>query len=61
MQLPLVRRDEAGDQVEGEDALGPLLGVGVDGEGDALVEEGSVGDVAGAAQVAGVRAVPTGR
>ena len=44
-QLPLRGRDEARDEVEGEDTLRPLLLVRVDGEGDALVEEGTVGEI----------------
>ena len=39
---PLVGRDEARDQVERQDALGPLLRVGVDGERDAVVQERAV-------------------
>jgi hypothetical protein len=38
---PFTRRDDAWDQVEGEDALG-ALGVIVDGEGHAASEEGQV-------------------
>ena len=40
-QFPFVGRDDARDQVEGEDALG-ALGVAVDVEGDALAQEGEV-------------------
>ena len=54
-QPPLVRRDEAGDEVEGEDALRAVLGIRIDREGDALVEEGAVGEIARAAQVARVQ------
>ena len=53
-QPPLVGRDQARDEVEGEDALGALLLVGVDGEGDPLVQERAVGEVVGAVQVARV-------
>ena len=38
---PFCRRNDARHQVEGEDALGALL-IAVDGEGDALAQEGSV-------------------
>src|SRR5258708_39696608 len=37
--LPFPTRDDAWDQVEGEDSLGPLI-IAVNGEGDALIEKG---------------------
>ena len=40
--VPLLGGDEAGEQVVGEDALGAFIAA-VDGEGDALGEEGEVG------------------
>jgi hypothetical protein len=39
--LPLAGGDDPGHEVEGKDALDPLLGP-VDGEGDALVDEGEL-------------------
>jgi hypothetical protein len=40
--LPFTGRDDAREQVVGENPLGPLV-IAVDGEGDALVEECAIG------------------
>ena len=60
-QPPLAGRDQARDQVERKDPLSPLRRVGVDGEGDPLVQEGAVGEIAGAAQCARVAVPPAAR
>jgi len=48
---PFVRRDEAGDGIEGEDAFRALGRIRVDGEGYALMEEGAAGEVVGGVEV----------
>ena len=53
--VPLLRRDEARQQVVGEDALGALVAA-VDGEGDALGEEREVGRLLAALQLIGGQA-----
>jgi hypothetical protein len=50
--VPLLGGDEAGQQVVGEDALGAFVAA-VDGEGDALGEEGEVGGLLAALQFVG--------
>ena len=49
------RGDEAREQVVGEDALGAFVAA-VDGEGDALGEEGEVGGLLAALQLVGGQA-----
>ena len=53
--VPLGRGDEAGKQVVGEDALGAFVAA-VDGEGDALGEEGEVGGLLAALELVGGQA-----
>jgi hypothetical protein len=53
--VPLLRRDEARQQVVGKDALGALVAA-VDGEGDALGEKREVGGLLAALQFLGGQA-----
>ncbi len=57
-EFPLVRRDDARDQVEGENFLRALVVV-VDRERDALRQEGRVGEGALALELALVHALKT--
>ena len=50
MRSHSARGDQAGQQIVGEDALGALVAA-VDGEGDALGEEGQVGRLLAALQL----------
>ena len=47
---PFARREDAGDDVEGDDPLGRLL-VAIDGEGDAEAAEGGFGGLLAAVQL----------
>ena len=49
--LPLMGRDQARDEIERKYALGPLLGIGIDRERDALVQERTIGELAGPRQI----------
>jgi hypothetical protein len=49
---PFAGRDDAGEKIVGEDALGAFLAA-VNGEGDAFVEEGEVGGLLAAAKLFG--------
>ena len=42
---PLLGREDAGNRIERQDALGALLALRVDREGDAAVEERAVGEL----------------
>ena len=44
--LPLVRRDQPGNEVEWENALRALRGIRVHRERDALMEKGAIGEIA---------------